>query len=87
MKEIIEDFQKLSDIQKEVLTAIEILNLNATELKESRRKFISNVKPIIDSANETELLKMKAEYETGFGKKFAGVALYFINEKLKKLVS
>lgn len=83
INDFIANFMNLSDIQKEVLSAIEILNLNATELKEARRKFITNIKPTIDAANRTELQRMKVDYETSLNKKFAGVALYFINERLK----
>ena len=79
------DFTKLSDIQKEVLSAIEILNLNAIELKEARRKFITNIKPTIDNAARRNVEAMKTDYETAQNKKFAGVALYFINERLNRL--
>jgi uncharacterized protein (TIGR02646 family) len=75
----------LLQIRKEVDLAIETLNLNAIELKEARRKFIANIKPTIDSSNRIKLEAMKTDYETTRNKKFAGVALYFIKEKLKRL--
>lgn len=85
INDFISDFINLSAIQREVLSAIETLNLNAVELKEARLKFIGNVKPQIASATQTELNRMKNDYETSHNKKFAGVALYFINEKLSRL--
>jgi uncharacterized protein (TIGR02646 family) len=76
--------EDLKQILKEVNLVIETLNLNAIELKEERRKFIENIKPIIQNANKTKLQSMKTEYETKLNQKFAGVAIYLINEKLKK---
>jgi uncharacterized protein (TIGR02646 family) len=75
----------LLQIRKEVILAIETLNLNAFDLREARRKFINTTKPIIDKASRPQLEKMKADYETALRKKFAGVALYLINKRLRSL--
>ncbi len=75
----------LLHICKEIGLAIETLNLNAVALKEARRKFIENIKPTIDNANRSKLETIRTEYETAHNKKFAGVALYFIEEKLRRL--
>ena len=76
--------EELKQILKEVNLAIETLNLNAVELKEERRKFIENIKPVIEKADKTKLQSMKTDYETKPNQKFAGVAIYLINERLKK---
>ncbi len=76
--------EDLKQVIKEVSLAIEALNLNAVELKETRRKFIENTKHIIEKADKSKLQSMKTDYETKPNQKFAGVALYLINERLKK---
>ena len=77
------DSPDFARILREVDLAIQTLNLNAVELKEKRRKFFENIKSIIDIADKDKLEEMKNEYQTSDNKKFAGVALYFINKKLR----
>ncbi len=75
--------EDLKQVLKEVNLAIETLNLNAIELKVARRKFIENITPIIEQADNSKLEAMRNDYETKPNQKFAGVAIYLINERLK----
>lgn len=88
----LEDVQKnylsLAPIDKAILVAIEILNLNTRELRKEREIFIDGlIREIMKSAtNITRLEAMRREYEEDFSMKFAGVALYFIKQRLRTLL-
>lgn len=73
----------------EILATIAILNLNDKTLKEKREGFIKNFKGILSSiTNEQDCVRLIGKYKTFTHqnpKTFAGVALYFLKERLKTL--
>jgi uncharacterized protein (TIGR02646 family) len=83
--EFIRDFLALKPIQREVLNAIEVLNLNAIDLKTKRLRYIEEKLAEISQLDKTLLETKKTFYETAMKERFAGIALYFINERLKRL--
>jgi len=87
-KDYDDNFHKLNAEQKAVLSTIEILNLNAERLKTKRQNFIL---PLIQSINgfSKEQIKQKIEdYKTtdnlGKLKRFCGVAVYILEDYLKR---
>ncbi len=84
-KQFIRDFLDLRPIQREVLNAIEVLNLNATYLKSKRLKYIEEKLLEISLLDKAALEERKTFYETEFEERFAGVAIYLINERLNEL--
>lgn len=78
-------FKELSLPEKSALLAIDVLNLNVNTLKTERKEFIDDLLKIIENATRERLVKMRETYETDFGKKFTGIVIYFINEKLNRL--
>lgn len=80
-----QNYASLTSQEKELLATISVLNLNCDSLVNDRVKFITDTKPKIDSITDTERLnKMILFYETE-PIAFAGVALYFLKERLKTL--
>ncbi|HEX8148824.1 MAG TPA: retron system putative HNH endonuclease [Pyrinomonadaceae bacterium] len=88
----LEDAQKnylrLGPNDKAILVTIEILNLNTRDLRKEREHFIDDlIREIMKSPTDTTKLEaMRREYEEDFSKKFAGVALYFIKQRLGTLL-
>lgn len=80
-----EDYKSLSLPEKSALITIETLNLNVNSLKSERKEFIESLEKQLGKATKETLEKARDFYESGFEKKFAGVALYFINERLRRL--
>lgn len=78
-------FKDLSLIEKSALIAIDVLNLNVNTLKAERKDFIDNLLKIIEKAPKENLIKMKEAYEKDFGRKFAGIVIYFVKGKLNEL--
>ncbi|OAD18837.1 hypothetical protein THIOM_005560 [Candidatus Thiomargarita nelsonii] len=90
-KDYYENFNKLNAEQKAILSTIEILNLNAERLKTKRQNFILT---LIQSINgfEKEKIEQKIEdYKTkdslGKLKRFCGVAVYLLEDYLKRKFS
>ena len=85
----LEDFKKnyenLGIDERAALLTIETLNLNAEVLRKERLEFIKDsIQTKIFTLNDKEELnKILEEYETAEKKEFAGVAIYFVKEKLK----
>lgn len=81
------NYEKLGIDEKAALLTIETLNLNAEVLRKERLEFIKDSvqTKVFRLTDKDELSKMLEEYENEEKKEFAGVALYFINERLKQL--
>lgn len=84
LEEFYKNFAKLQPIEKEILVAIEILNLNALELRERRKDLYVKLKKTLDTNNHQQIEKLFVFYQE-HNRNFAGMALYFINKKLKEL--
>lgn len=84
-KKFREKYETLSLSEKSALITIEILNLNVNTLIKARKELIESLEKQLDKATKETLKKAKSYYESTFERKFAGVALYFINERLKRL--
>jgi uncharacterized protein (TIGR02646 family) len=80
-----QSYASLTSQEKELLATIAVLNLNCNSLVNDRVKFIADTKAKIDSITDAERLnKMILFYKTE-PIAFAGVALYFLQERLKTL--
>lgn len=82
-----QNYKSLNAMQKGVLLTIDVLNLNEANLRDKREKFIANFLKILERANgdKAKLKQIKTSYEEGEGKAFAGVALYFLKQKLQNI--
>jgi uncharacterized protein (TIGR02646 family) len=82
-----QNYEKLNLDEKATLLTIETLNLNSDVLRKERLEFIKDsIQPkVFPLSDRNDLEKLLKEYETEEKKEFAGVALYFINERLKRL--
>ena len=80
-----EKYERLNLPEKSALITIDILNLNVNTLIKERKEFIDSLGNLLNTATKESLEKAKNFYESRFEKKFAGVALYFIKEKLNRL--
>lgn len=83
------DIFETSPETAEILATISILKLNNKVLKQKREEFIRNFKTVLNSIkNEQDCTILMNKYKS-FGhqnpKPFAGVALYFLKERLKTL--
>ena len=80
------NYSGLTVSEKAALLTIETLNLNADVLRKERLQFIKDSiqTKIFPLTEKQELEKILDEYETEERKEFAGVALYFINQKLNR---
>ena len=83
------DIFETSPETAEILATISILNLNSKTLKQKREKFILTFKTMLNSIdNEQDCQRLIDKYKS-FGhqnpKPFAGVARYFLKERLKTL--
>ncbi len=82
------NYSSLTSQEKELLSTIDGLNLNCPSLVNEREKFIkteTKFKPFIDSISDVSTLKkILGNYEKQTIA-FAGVAIYFLKERLKQL--
>ena len=85
LEDFYRNFANLTSVQKEILIAIEVLNLNALELKESRKKLYLELKKTFDTDNRAKIENLLTDYQTKHKMNFAGAAIYFIKEKLNSL--
>ena len=76
-----ENYSSLTPQEKELLGTLEVLNLNCDSLVNQRKKFIAMLKQGIDPS---KIQNMIIYYETQ-SVSLAGVALYFLKERLKRL--
>lgn len=85
LQKFYQDYSSLTLQEKELLGTIEILNLNCESLVNERSKFINTEILKINQADVVRLEKMIHFYESN-PIAFAGVALYFLKQRLKQLV-
>jgi uncharacterized protein (TIGR02646 family) len=83
--EFYKNFKHLDLMSKGILLAIETLNLNVSDLKRDRESFTLRLLTKINEANIPQLQYMKRYYEQEHSKSFAGVAIYFLKQKLERL--
>jgi uncharacterized protein (TIGR02646 family) len=81
LRKFYENYSTLTAQEKELLGTLEVLNLNCESLLIERAKFITEFKKQI---NPSKIQNMITFYETK-SVSFAGVALYFLKERLKQL--
>lgn len=82
-----QNYSSLTAQEKELLGTIEILNLNYKGLVNERENFIKDefkIKVIKSITDISRINTMISFYQTK-STKFAGVALYFLNERMKQL--
>lgn len=83
-----QNYSILTPQEKELLSTIEVLNLNCPSLVNERFKFIkteAKFKPFVDSISDVlTLRKILSNYENQTIA-FAGVAIYFLKERLKQI--
>jgi len=82
------NFHKLNPEQQAILSTIEILNLNAERLKTKRQYFILPLLQNINGFSKVQIEQKIEDYKTTdrFGKlkRFCGVAIYLLEEYLKR---
>lgn len=81
LRKFYENYSTLTAQEKELLGTLEVLNLNCDSLVNERMKFIAEFKQKIEPSKIQNMIKF---YETQYVN-FAGVALYFLREHLKKI--
>lgn len=81
-----QNYVSLTAQEKELLGTIEVLNLNCESLLNDRMKFIKDLKElVIPQLSDIPSVNKKVLFYETESTKFAGVALYFLRERLNKL--
>ncbi len=81
LRKFYENYSSLTPQEKELLGTLEVLNLNCDSLVNERMKFITEFKQKIDPSKIQNMIRFYETQSVGF----AGVALYFLNERLKQI--
>ena len=81
-----QNYSLLTPQEKELLGTIEVLNLNCESLVNDRVKFITDFRnTILPKIQDKTSLTKKLDFYKQESTPFAGVALYFLNERLKQI--
>lgn len=83
-----QNYEILLPEEKVILGSIEVLNLNCESLVNKRHKFIVSegfTKKELEKISDPAFLKQKIEKIEVVYPQFAGVSLYFLNERLRQL--
>ncbi|OQY50167.1 MAG: TIGR02646 family protein [Candidatus Parabeggiatoa sp. nov. 2] len=87
-KDYCDNYNKLNAEQKTILTTIEVLNLNAERLSRKRQDFIFALIQSINGLGKDQIEQKMEDYKTkdshGKLKRFCGVAVYILEDYLKR---
>lgn len=81
-------YQELNAQEKELLGTIEVLNLNCESLVNERNKFINetpNIRGTVNNISDIDGLQISLENYKNGKQKFKGVAIFFIQKRIKEL--